>query len=150
MARYIDAVELIKAIEENQRNTEHHKDGRGKQIHVSEHRHFIKMVYEQPTADVVPRSKYDELMQYYSNREDEVMRLKEENTNLLKRQLPSYYQACAEKEAINMGREKGIVEVVGYILSNHTPDIDGFFTMHESELEELKKKYTEESGNDEK
>ena len=52
MARYIDAVELIKAIEENQRNTEHHKDGRGKQIHVSEHRHFIKMVYEQPTADV--------------------------------------------------------------------------------------------------
>lgn len=53
MARYIDAVELIKAIEENQRNTEHHKDGRGKQIHVSEHRHFIKMVYEQPTADVV-------------------------------------------------------------------------------------------------
>lgn len=53
MARYIDAVELIKAIEENQRNTEHHKDGRGKQIHISEHRHFIKMVYEQPTADVV-------------------------------------------------------------------------------------------------
>lgn len=52
MARYIDAVELIKVIEENQRNTEHHKDGRGKQIHVSEHRHFIKMVYEQPTADV--------------------------------------------------------------------------------------------------
>lgn len=51
-ARYIDAVELIKAIEENQRNTEHHKDGRGKQIHVSEHRHFIKMIYEQPTADV--------------------------------------------------------------------------------------------------
>ena len=53
MPRYIDAVELIKAIEENQRNTEHHKDGRGKQIHVSEHRHFIKMVYEQPAADVV-------------------------------------------------------------------------------------------------
>ena len=46
MARYIDANELIKAIEENQRNTEHHKDGRGKQIHVSEHRHFIKMVYK--------------------------------------------------------------------------------------------------------
>ena len=52
MTRYIDAVELIKAIEESQRNTEHHKDGRGKQIHVSEHRHFIKMVYEQSTADV--------------------------------------------------------------------------------------------------
>ena len=52
MARYIDKDELIKAIEESQRNTEHHKDGRGKQIHVSEHRHFIKMVYKQPTADV--------------------------------------------------------------------------------------------------
>ena len=61
MPRYIDAVELIKAIEENQRNTEHHKDGRGKQIHVSEHRHFIKMVYEQPAADVqeVKHAKFE-------------------------------------------------------------------------------------------
>jgi hypothetical protein len=58
MARYIDAIELVKAIEENQRNTEHHKDGRAKQIHVNEHRHFIKMVYEQPTADVTPKSAW--------------------------------------------------------------------------------------------
>lgn len=61
MPRYIDAVELTKAIEENQRNTEHHKDGRGKQIHVGEHRHFMKMVYEQPTADVVPREEVETL-----------------------------------------------------------------------------------------
>ena len=33
-------------------------------------------------------------------------------------------------------------EIIGEILLNHTPDIDGFFTMHESELAELKKKYT--------
>lgn len=61
MPRYIDAIELVKAIEENQRNTEHHKDDRAKQIHVSEHRHFIKMVYEQPTADVVPRAVIAEI-----------------------------------------------------------------------------------------
>ena len=39
-------------------------------------------------------------------------------------------------------------EIIGEILLNHTPDIDGFFIMHESELAEFKKKYTEESGND--
>ena len=36
------------------------------------------------------------------------------------------------------------MEIIGEILLNHTPDIDGFFTMHESELAELKKKYTEQ------
>lgn len=35
-------------------------------------------------------------------------------------------------------------EIIGKILLNHTPDIDGFFTMHETELSELKKKYTEQ------
>lgn len=40
------------------------------------------------------------------------------------------------------------MEIIGEILLSHTLDIDGFFTMHESELIELKKKYTEESGND--
>ena len=38
------------------------------------------------------------------------------------------------------------MEIIGEILLNHTPDIDGFFTMHESELAELKKKYTEQKG----
>lgn len=63
MARYIDAVELLKAIGENQRNTEHHKDGRAKQIHVNEHRHFTKMIYDQPTADVIPKAKVEEMLQ---------------------------------------------------------------------------------------
>lgn len=39
-------------------------------------------------------------------------------------------------------------EIFGEILLNHTPDIDGFFTVHESELTELKKKYMKKSGND--
>lgn len=39
-------------------------------------------------------------------------------------------------------------EIIGEILLNHTPNVDGFFTMHESELDELKRKYTEGSGND--
>lgn len=33
------------------------------------------------------------------------------------------------------------MEIIGEILLNHTPDIDGFFIMHETELAELKKKY---------
>ena len=37
-----------------------------------------------------------------------------------------------------------VKEIFGEILSNHTPDIDGFFTMHKSELAELEKKYMEE------
>lgn len=40
------------------------------------------------------------------------------------------------------------MEIIGEILSSHTLDIDGFFTIHESELTELKKKYVEESKND--
>lgn len=67
MARYIDAGKLIKAIEENQRNTEHHKDGRGKQIHVGEHRHFIKMVFDQPTLDVVEVVRCKDCTQCYHN-----------------------------------------------------------------------------------
>lgn len=34
-------------------------------------------------------------------------------------------------------------EIIGEILSSHTPDVDGFFMMHETDLAELKKKYTE-------
>ena len=33
------------------------------------------------------------------------------------------------------------LEIIGEILSSHTPDIDGFFTMHELELANLKNKY---------
>lgn len=72
MSRYIDAVELVKAIEENQRNTEHHKDGHSKLIHVNEHRHFIKMVHEQPTADVAPRAEVDLYKKLNNELEDEL------------------------------------------------------------------------------
>ena len=58
---YIERVALIKDIEVNQRNTEHHKDGRGKRIHVCEHRHFIRMVHEQPAADVVSRGVFEQI-----------------------------------------------------------------------------------------
>lgn len=33
------------------------------------------------------------------------------------------------------------LEIIGEILSSNTPDIDGFFTMHELELANLKNKY---------
>lgn len=66
--KYIECGALIKDIEENQRNTEHHKDGRGKQIHVGEHRHFIRMVHEQPAADVAP-VVHGEWEKVYNHRE---------------------------------------------------------------------------------
>lgn len=47
--RLIDADELIKEIE-NSRNNNPHKDFRVKRNHDIEHVHFIKMVYDQPTA----------------------------------------------------------------------------------------------------
>lgn len=47
--RLIDADELIKEIE-NSRNNNPHKDCRVKRNHDIEHLHFMKMVYDQPTA----------------------------------------------------------------------------------------------------
>ena len=58
---------------------------------------------------------------------------------------------CKAKKYAERAVDKGYckqnevaMEIIGEILLNHTPDIDGFFTMHESELAELKKKYTEQ------
>lgn len=59
-----------------------------------------------------------------------------------------WYRAEALYNAGYRKQSKVAMEIIGEILSSHTLDIDGFFTMHESELTELKKKYTEESGND--
>lgn len=39
-------------------------------------------------------------------------------------------------------------EIIGEILSTNTPDVDGFFTIHISELTELKKKYGSEGLGD--
>ena len=47
--RLIDADELIKSIEQS-RNNNPHKDCHVKRNHDIEHNHFIKMVYDQPTA----------------------------------------------------------------------------------------------------
>ena len=41
-------------------------------------------------------------------------------------------------------RSEVALEIIGEIWASHTPDIDGFFTMHECELANLKKKYTKE------
>lgn len=59
-----------------------------------------------------------------------------------------WYRAEALYNAGYRKQSEVAMEIIGEILSSHTLDIDGFFTMHESELTELKKKYTEESGND--
>ena len=40
-------------------------------------------------------------------------------------------------------QSKVALEIIGEILASHTPDIDGFFTMHECELVNIKKNYTE-------
>lgn len=61
-----------------------------------------------------------------------------------------WYRAEALYNAGYRKQSEVACKIIGEILSNHTPDIDGFFIMHESELVELKKKYTEESGNDRK
>ena len=59
-----------------------------------------------------------------------------------------WYRAEALYNAGYRKQSEVAMEIIGEILSSHTLDIDGFFTMHESELTELKKKYTKESGND--
>ena len=59
-----------------------------------------------------------------------------------------WYRAEALYNAGYRKQSEVAMEIIGEILSSHTLDIDGFFTMHESEFTELKKKYTEESGND--
>ena len=41
-------------------------------------------------------------------------------------------------------RSEVALEIIGEIWASHTPDIDGFFTMHECELINLKKKYVKE------
>lgn len=60
-------------------------------------------------------------------------------------------QRLAEAKALyNAGyckQSEVVKEIIGEILLNHTPDIDGFFIMHESELAKIKKKYTGESEN---
>ena len=52
MKRYINANTLIQDIEKSRANNEHN-NAIASQTHNAEHRHFIKMVLDQPTADVI-------------------------------------------------------------------------------------------------
>ena len=52
MARYIDANALIQEINQSKANN-NHNNSIAPQTHNAEHKKFIKMVLEQPTADVV-------------------------------------------------------------------------------------------------
>lgn len=52
MKRYIEANALIRDVEQN-RDNNNHNNAIAFQTHNAEHRHFIKMILEQPTADVV-------------------------------------------------------------------------------------------------
>lgn len=52
MDRYINANHLIQDIELSRANN-NHNNAIASQTHNAEHRHFIKMVLDQPTADVV-------------------------------------------------------------------------------------------------
>lgn len=52
MNKYINANMLIRDIEQSRANN-NHNNAIASQTHNAEHRHFIKMVLDQPTADVV-------------------------------------------------------------------------------------------------
>jgi hypothetical protein len=43
-------------------------------------------------------------------------------------------------------RKLAVSQIIGEILSRHTSDIDGFITIHVTELAELKKKYIGENN----
>lgn len=64
-----------------------------------------------------------------------------DNCNLTKEQCPYFTQDIDYRIMLKQIKAEVAREIIGEILLNHTPDIDGFFTMHESELAELKKKY---------
>ena len=52
MKRYIEANLLIQDIEQSRKDN-NHNNAIASQTHNAEHRHFIKMVLDQPTTDVV-------------------------------------------------------------------------------------------------
>lgn len=81
MNRYINANHLIQDIGLSRANN-NHNNAIASQTHNAEHRHFIRMVLDQPAADVVLRSEVDsnlwdtrthlvELYHKYRNKADE-------------------------------------------------------------------------------
>lgn len=57
------------------------------------------------------QSMYVRAAALINRQKDEIADLQEQYAEFAKRQLPSYYQACSEEEAINIGREYGKTEV---------------------------------------
>ena len=53
MTKYINANTLVQDIEVSRKNNQHN-NAIASQTHNAEHRHFIKMVLDQPAADVAP------------------------------------------------------------------------------------------------
>lgn len=95
--RYLNANCLIQDIELSRANN-NHNNAIASQTHNAEHRHFIRMVLDQPIADVVLRSKVDgdlwqtrthlvELYHKYRNKADERSLTEEEQM---------FYQGRAE------------------------------------------------------
>lgn len=84
--------------------------------------------YYTPTADVVPRAEVARL-------QNQVNRLKKYDEER---------DIALHSRLISNAKTEVAREIICEILLNNTPDIDGFFTMHESEISKLEKKYTEE------
>lgn len=117
-------------------------------------------------ADVVPKSEYAD-MEIRALRAEKQLATQQDLAESRKKDI-EYYLSEIEKlqeawfkkedtmqmivkehqDELQKAKSEVVKEIIGEILLNHTPDIDGFFTMHESELIELKKKYVEESKND--
>lgn len=94
--RLIDADELIKSIEQS-RNNNPHKDCHVKRNHDIEHNHFIKMVYDQPTA--FDKEKVIE----------ELMKCSDDPCTLHECGVRSEYcSACMAKKAIEIVEKGGV------------------------------------------
>lgn len=120
MARYINANMLVQDIERNRANNDLN-NAIASQTHNAAHRHFIKMVLDQPTADVVPR---EEVKRIFNEIEQEIVAA-----------LESDYKAL---RTYDDGRNNDyILELVGRVKGK----IDALRGI-EDFIEELKKKYT--------
>lgn len=122
---------------------------------------FFRWLKDLPTADVVPKSEYADMeiralraeKQLATQQDLAESRKKDIEHNLS--EIEKLQEAWFKKEdtmqmivkehqdELQKAKSEVVREIIGEILLNHTPDIDGFFTMHESELAELKKKYTD-------
>ena len=125
MARYIDADKFIKQFE----RALEHQQKYGLYNHAKITEYVIKAIENEPTADVVPKSDYDELKQYCSNREDEVMRLMEANDSM---------SIALNRAKTKVARE--IFEAIDDIKKAHAMgDINDYWLY--VRLKELKNKY---------